>query len=606
MKQRVTKLFAVFCAALLALFSFGCALGSDAIVASGYEGAGASAGAGAASGESGTGVFAQPDIDSAGSSLVPSSLHTDVRFSEMIYARPDIESMQAQMDDLKNDILRGKPAPEMIASYRGLQEQYAHADSMLSLAYLLYAFDVAQTYYRDEYAYLQSALSELDGDMEGVSFALFESSNEAESLARESFGEDYVETILRAENYTDASIRTLADQEERLTLAYDNLCATFTLLDNGTRWTLTEIENDLTLSYDEYYRLYDAYCAALNEQAGEIFLQQRDIRMQIAAQLGYDSYSDYCYKSFGRDYTPQEVRALHDAVKQYIAPVFIYVNDRNDSTALADATFSEQIFFNELTAASADFSPLLDESVQYLLRNNLYDFSYGANKMDSSFTTYISDYHAPFIFSIWKGESADIATVLHELGHFASYYHNAAVGYSATDNLDLAEVDSQALVLLMLPYFEAFYGEFAQEAKTDVLLDAMYALLSGCMEDEFQQEVYKNPTMTLNEMNTLYKRLAVEYGLDDVYGYTGTEWVLISHTFQMPLYYISYAVSIVPALELFELAQSDETAAKNAYFNIMMRDPYATFKEVLEQIGLSSVFSNETIKRVAAIVDQNT
>ena len=241
-----------------------------------------------------------------------------------------------------------------------------------------------------------------------------------------------------------------------------------------------------------------------------------------------------------------------------------------------------------------------------MLRNNLYDFSYGKNKMDSNFTTYLSDYNAPFIFSTWTGESADIATILHELGHFTSYYHNAVVGYSATDNLDLAEVDSQALVLLMMQYFDSFYGKYAQQAKTEVLLDAMYSLVSGCMEDEFQQDVYENPDMTLDEMNALYQKLAKEYGLDDVYGYQGTEWVLITHTFQSPLYYISYAVSIVPALELFELSQTDETAAQNAYFNILMRDPFSKFMETIDQNGLSSVFSNVTIKQIAAIVDQNT
>lgn len=609
MKQRVTKWIAALCAAVLALSVFGCALGSDTVVSSAYGGVGVSV-----SGETGSAVpeetdsagLVQPESVSPEPPLLPSNLHTDVTFSEMVYERPDIEGMQAQLDDLKDGILRGEPAPEMISAYRSLQERYAHADSMLSLAYLLYAFDVTQTFYRDEYAYLQSALSELDGDMQGASLALFESSSEAETLARESFGEDYVETILRAENFSETSIQDLADQEEQLTLEYDNLSATFTLLDNGTHWTLGEIENDLTLSYDEYYRLYDAYCAELNAQAGEIFLEQLDIRTQIAAQLGYDNYSDYCYESYGRDYTPDEVRALHAAVKQYIAPVYIYVTDRSDSTRLAEATFAEQDFLNELSAASADFSPLLDEPVQYLLRNDLYDFSFGENKMDSSFTTYVTDYRAPFIFTLWAGESTDIATVLHELGHFTSYYHNAAAGYAATDNLDLAEVDSQALVLLMTRYFSEFYGDYAQEAKTEVLLDAMYSLLSGCMEDEFQQDVYENPDMTLSEMNALYKRLAVEYGLDDVYGFTGTEWVLISHTFQTPLYYISYAVSIVPALELFELAQRDEEAAKDAYFDILMRDPYATLKELLEQIGLSSVFSNATINRIAAIVDKNT
>ncbi len=601
MKKCVTKWIAVLCAALLTLGAFGCTGGSDSVVSSAYSGADPSADA--------TGMPAATDAPTYGtfqSHLLPSKAHADVTFAQMAYERPDVEGMQAQMDQLESDVQSGKPVQMLITAYRALQKQYAHADSMLSLAYLLYATDVTQPYYRDEYANLQSSLSELDSKMEGVSYALFQSSSEAEAMAKESFGEDYVDSILDAETTSDASVQELSDQEEQLTLQYDNLSSTFTLLDNGKNWSLSEIENDLSLSNDEYYRLYDAYCAEFNRQAGTIFLQQVQIRSQIATKLGYANYSDYCYESYGRDYTPSDARALHAAVKQYIAPVYIYVNDRKDSYDLADATFAEQEFLGELSSAARDFSPLLDEPVQYLLRNNLYDFSYGRNKMDSNFTTYLSDYNAPFIFTTWTGESDDISTILHELGHFTSYYHNAVVGYSATDNLDLAEVDSQALVLLMMQYFDSFYGKYAQEAKTEVLLDAMYSLISGCMEDEFQQDIYENPNMTLDEMNALYQKLSVEYGLDDVYGYQGTEWALITHTFQTPLYYISYAVSIVPALELYEMSQSDETAAKDAYFNILMRDPYAKFKATIEQNGLSSVFSNVTIKQIAAIVDQNT
>lgn len=601
MRTNVTRWIATLCVAALVLGVAGCGGGSDTVISSTYGGAGSSL-----SDEPAPVLTAQPESAVSEPTLIPSNAHADVTFAQMVYERPDLDGMRAQLEDLKDGIQSGEPAQSMISAYRALQKQYAHADCMLSLAYLLYAFDVTQSYYRDEYAALQSELSELDADMEGVSYALFESSSEAEALAKETFGADYVDQILQTENLSDVSIQDLTDQEERLTLEYDNLCSTFTLLDNGTNWTLDAIENDLSLSYDEYYRLYDAYCAALNAEAGDIFLQQLQIRTQIASKLGYSNYSDYCYESYGRDYTPQEVRALHAAVKQYIAPVFIYVNDRNDSSRLADATFSEQDFLNTLSSAAADFSPLLDEPVQYLLRNDLYDFSFGENKMDNSFTTYLSDYNAPYIFSLWSGESADIATVLHELGHFTSYYHNAVVGYSATDNLDLAEVDSQALVLLMMRYFDQFYGEYAQDAKTEVLMDAMYSLLSGCMEDEFQQDVYENPDMTLDEMNALYLRLATEYGLEDVYGYKGTEWVLITHTFQTPLYYISYAASIVPALELYELSQTDEAAACDLYFNILMRDPYATFKETLEQNGLSSIFSDSTIQQIAAIVDKNT
>jgi len=538
--------------------------------------------------------------------VLPDISHEDVTLSDMTYVRPDIDGMYAAMDDLQNGIKRGKNAEDMIAVYQTLQEQYSHADSMLSLIYLLYAFDVTNTNNRDEYAYLQSALSELDAQMQAVSAQLFESSDQALQLARESFGENYVDAIIDDRLYDDATVQDLLSREEQLTLEYDNLTATFTLFDNGTYWTYADIMNDASLSNEEYYRLYDAYCAALNEEAGPIFLEQLGIRTEIASRLGYDNYATYCYESYGRDYSLADARTLHSAVKQYIAPIFIKASEQSDTYALSAASFDEDAFFSALSSSANAFSPLLAEPVTYMLQNRLYDVTSSGVKMDSSFTTYISDYRAPFIFSAWTGYSDDVATILHELGHFTNYYHNAVVGYSAGDSIDLAEVDAQALVLLLFGDYERFYGDLADEARTSQLIDAMYSLLSGCMEDEFQQEVYGNPDMTLAEMNELYARLAVEYGLQQVYGYQGTEWVLISHTFQTPMYYISYAASMVPALELFEMMQSDPEGAKNAYFRIIMRESYESLGDVLAQNGLAPVFAEDTIARIAQILNGYT
>lgn len=523
----------------------------------------------------------------------------------MVYQRPDLDEIRAKIDDLESDISRGKSAEELFSAYEAIQADYAHADSMLSLSYLLYALDVTESFYQKEYAFLQSALGTLDSEMETVSVHLFDSSDRAKALCEEKLGVFYVDSILNGKDLGDANIQDLLDQEEQQTLQYDQLSATYTLLDNGRKWTLSEIESDPSLDYDEYIRLYNAYCAGFNEKAGAIFLDQLAVRSQIAQNLGYSDYAAYCYDFYGRDYTMDDAKNLHEAVKRYIVPVFIEANSKGTSYDLADAEFDQKAFIESLRTVAADFSPLLNESVSYMIDNGLYDFSVSANKMDGSFTTYISDYKAPFIFSWWTANATDITTVLHELGHFTNYYLNPAVGYSAADNLDLAEIDSQALVLLMIDYYDAFYGKLAKDATRDVLIDAMYSLISGCMEDEFQQTVYRTPGMTLEQINAYYQQLAVEYGLDEVYGYTGTEWVLISHTFQTPLYYISYAVSMVPALELYELSHDDPAGARNAYFNIVQRAPSDQLEDVLEKNGLSSVFADATMQQIAALLEKN-
>lgn len=585
MKHRVTKQNILLLTLALVMLLSSCASGGDTIISSSNY---------------------APQSDTYSAPVRPDITHEDVTISDMTYQRPDIDGMRAAMKDLRDGIKHGKDATELISAYEQIQQMYNNADSMLALIYLRYAFDVTDTSIREEYAYLQSALYELDAEMETVSIALFESSGEVRELAEQAFGEGFVDAVVNDDMFDDQTIQSLLDQQEQLTLDYDNLRATFTMLDNGTRWTYESIQSDTSLSREEYERLYDAYCAQLNEKAGAIFLQQMPIRIEIAKRLGFADYTTYCYENYGRDYSPDDARTLHSAVKEHIVPVFVKAMLNRDTAALSAAVFEEDAFFSALSSASVAFSPLLSESVTYLLKNRLYDLRVSSVKMDASFTTYISNHRAPFIFSSWGGGAENIATMLHELGHFTNYYHNAEVGYSAGDNLDLAEVDAQALVLLLFDDYELFYKDLAEQARSKELLDAMYALVTGCMEDEFQQEIYGHPGMTLDEINALYARLAVEYGLADVYGYQGTEWVLITHTFKYPLYYISYAASIVPALELLEIASSDPTAARNAYFNILLRESYVSLGEVLEKNGLAPVFSQDTIANIANMLKEYT
>ncbi len=576
---------------------------------------------------------------------LPPAAHADVPFSDMRYERPDTNAISAALENLAADIERNAAPEQLLASYAEIRNLYNQAESQSSLAYLLYAFDVTEDYYQQEYITLQSALSALDLTMTDVTIALAESSDGAKQLLDNAYGPEYMETVYAGESLNSDAVQSLMDADQALISEYDRLTADFTFQDGGREWTLDSIISDETLSAREYYRLYDAYCAAFNAKAGDIFMQMLSIRSQIAEKLGYGSYAAYRYDCYGRDYTITDAKTLHAAVKKYIVPVFVAANsipgadtetlaqqpeesglasewkdfvdillnrepeqqstDIYDLYLLSSAVYDLDEYLDALSVAAADFSPSLLEALDFMLRNNLYDFSVNPKKMTGSFTTYISNYQAPFLYTQWTNDAVSVDTVIHELGHFTNYYHNPAVGWSQSDSLDLAEVDSQALQLLMTPYYGDLYGEeYASSAQFSLLLDCMYALITGCLEDEFQQAVYSKPDMPLADMNALYLRLTQEYGLADIYGYTGTEWALVPHTFQTPMYYISYAVSMVPALELWRLSLEDLTAGRTAYLNILDRAPYATFRDVLNQNNLPDVFDESTIKDIADLLNQ--
>lgn len=76
-------------------------------------------------------------------------------------------------------------------------------------------------------------------------------------------------------------------------------------------------------------------------------------------------------------------------------------------------------------------------------------------------------------------------------------------------------------------------------------------------------------------------------------------WVLITHTFSMPLYYISYAASLIPALEIFEISLTDRTLAIDIYNSFVEKGTKDTFLNTVKAAGLGSPFQEETISKIA-------
>ena len=278
--------------------------------------------------------------------LIQSYSHQDVALSDMKYTRPDVELIAARLDDLLRGISIGKPVDEMIAEYNEILNLYNEADAMSSLAYLNYAFDVTNDYYQGEYAFLQSALSELDLSMTQASIALFESSDEAEAAARTAFGSEYVDTVYEDENLNSEEIRALEDSDQALVSNYDRLLTSYTVSYNGKKWSYDDIMQDETLDYSEYLDLYDAYCKGFNQEAGSLFLKLVSLRDQISDKLGYGSYAAYRYDVYGRDYSVADAQKLHAAVKKYIVPVYTARDQTEDLMDLYGSVFDESAFLS--------------------------------------------------------------------------------------------------------------------------------------------------------------------------------------------------------------------------------------------------------------------
>lgn len=110
--------------------------------------------------------------------------------------------------------------------------------------------------------------------------------------------------------------------------------------------------------------------------------------------------------------------------------------------------------------------------------------------------------------------------------------------------------------------------------------------------------------MSLEEINGLYKQLAGQYGYlyeedEEVY-----DWIQVSHNFQSPLYYISYATSALSSLDLWLVSLDDRDKAVDIYMDLTTLSLSLPYRQAIEEVGLRNIFRPEAIPRMAAELEE--
>ena len=214
--------------------------------------------------------------------------------------------------------------------------------------------------------------------------------------------------------------------------------------------------------------------------------------------------------------------------------------------------------------------------------------TYADTKLSTGYTSYLYSYNVPFIYNCPYGSHLDYVDMFHEFGHWlCGYYHPSDALYGVID-YDLSELQSQGMEVLFLQYYDEFFGENAQLLKAETLLNLVYSVVTGAMYDEFQQKVYLEPDLTKDRLLELFREVYESYGFES---YDGCEyrWADIIHNFQQPLYYISYAVSAIPALELYVRSIDSPNDAADAYLRVAsMSDEEFFLTDALRETGLTN------------------
>ena len=523
-----------------------------------------------------------------------SAYHTKLSFCEItdsgINAALEIARANELLFRIKRGEISGKHAQETLE---------AKTDALMKLrtdtaiAYVRYCMDVTNEVNRQKYDTLSIQTETLACILTDAALRLSE-----DPLLRDLYDAKTVETLLREDALSDDAVLPLLERERVLVGAYEALSGELSVEYKGRAWTGDEILSNPFLRAEDFETLYEAYLDLFHSKAGGIFLELIKNRREIAETLGYDSYADYRYAYYGRSYTPEETALLSERVRKEIVPLFTEMRDDFYRAAgrLSGAAFEQAQTMERIGTAVVSMLPELSEPWDYMISRQMYDLGTDPRRMPGSFTTYFSTYGSPFLFGDWTCGFDVIPMLIHEFGHFASFYLNGNVT-GQENSLDLAEIDAQGLELLTVLRYDTLYGDLSDAAETVELFYALYTLIDGCMEDAFLRFAYGPEEPDLAALDAEYGRLCSAYGLDAL-GTEGRSWTQIAHTFRAPFYYVSYATGMTAALELYLLEKKDPAAAKDAYLKILTRGKGAGYRETLNAAGLHDPFAADTIGEI--------
>lgn len=533
--------------------------------------------------------------------------HADVDFADMAYEHIESEPILAEVEAVRALLDDAANAKEVEERFYALTDQFMHLATMYNLAYIRQQQDVNDEEAAAEVEHTSELWSVIGDAVNALEQAILESP--CSGFLDETLTEEQKEFYRDYERMTDEEL-ALSIEETALTNEYWAASSVaYTAEYEGEEWT----DNDAYYAYLAGEMDYDTYNAISLEVAkktnaalGDIYLRMVDVRQQIARLAGYDNYMEYAYAEiYDRDYTLEEIRPFHAAVKEYIVPLYnalydLYLDDYYSGAFDALGDTSGDAALDMMEPYIARMSSELLESFTYMRRHGLYDNHVSDTKSGAGFTTMLYEYGAPFYFDTPYADYSALPTAIHEFGHYNHFYWQPTGWEDGSKGHDLAEVHSQGLEVMFSHWYSELLGEEAGAAVLNYqLLNMLWGLFDGARFDELQQFVYTTENVTLQQINQEWRKLQEEYGevspddpRTEMYG-----WYYVHHTFDSPCYYISYAVSAAGALSFWlEAQEGDYFEALDHYLAFTALDATPSFQESFEIAGLKNPITPEYLE----------
>lgn len=331
---------------------------------------------------------------------------------------------------------------------------------------------------------------------------------------------------------------------------------------------------------------------------------------RIAQIYGYDNYYTYGYDVvYARDYTTDTVQQARDYAIKYLVPTVPAILQQFalgfQSLTQAEQQVVAAFMEGSYQDTDKDYVNLYIDSLPQDLQavmNHLwqYDraiFADSTGAKEGAFTVNIGD---DAICFFGPGYDSTL-TLVHEMGHYASTL-NLDLDECP---MDLAELHSQGNEWLFMNELQDALDPKVYAVIWDykMYMD-MCTILVSFMVDDFEERIYTTDVSgyTKEDFDAVAEEVCQAYGgVDFVNNYLTdfqSYWRLV--VMESPVYYVSYAMSDVAALNLYTIASQDREKAYEIYGHLLKDvDLDLGFQENLKKVGLSGPFDSQVYEAIA-------
>ncbi|RAU81642.1 M3 family oligoendopeptidase [Pontibacter arcticus] len=366
------------------------------------------------------------------------------------------------------------------------------------------------------------------------------------------------------------------------------------------------------------------------QKLDDLFDELLNLRTQVAKNADFGNFRDYMFAAMGRfDYTPQDCFDFHTSIEETIVPLLTQLDEKRKNELGIDTLKPWDLDVDP--SGKKPLEPfttgqeLLEKTVQVFYKLDTYlgdclatmremnhlDLESRKGKAPGGYNYPLDEIGVPFIFMNATSSLRDVITMLHEGGHAVHSFLTRGLTLNAFKHppSEVAELASMSMELISMDYWDTFFedADELRRAKKTHMESVLETFPWVATVDKFQHWIYENPQHSQEQrqeawvsiFGTFNHKLVDWTGLEKYKAYS---WQKQLHIYEVPFYYIEYAMAQLGAIAVWKNYKENPTDGLAAYKRALALGYTVSIGEVYEAAGIKFDFSTAYIKSLADFV----